>query len=288
MKKYPYALATDGSNDNGLEKINPLTVRIFDVNAGKVKTSLLDMCMTPSGTALNIFNAIDRCMTLFDVPWSNCVAVGVENTNVNMGNRHSIKTNQSINQSINQCHVVHTTSAAAASAFTEATGFDVSDILVDLYYWFDHSSKRKNLLVEYSGFCDQEYHQVIKYASTRWLSLEKCVTRALQQYESLKSYFLSEKSSQARFKRLQAAFHDPMTEVYLLFYQSALQIFIQLNQFLQRGDPLIGAVSQALQRFQRLLACKFIPPAIVKAAKLHEDLLDSKQWSQGMMLASPG
>ena len=79
-----------------------------------------------------------------------------------------------------------------------------------------------------------------------------------------------------------------MKEVYLLFYQSALQIFIQLNQFLQRGDPLIGAVSQALQRFQRLLACKCIPPAIVKAAKLHEDLLDSKQWSQGMMLASPG
>ena len=79
-----------------------------------------------------------------------------------------------------------------------------------------------------------------------------------------------------------------MTEVYLLFCQSALQIFIQLNQFLQRGDPLNGAVSQALQRFQRLLTCKFIPPAIVKAAKLHEDLLDSKQWSQGMMLASPG
>lgn len=100
MKKYPYALGTDGSNDNGLEKINPLTVRIFDVNTGKVKTSLLDMCMTPSGTALDIFNAIDRCMTLFDVPWSNCVAVGVENTNVNMGNQHSIKTNQSINQSM--------------------------------------------------------------------------------------------------------------------------------------------------------------------------------------------
>lgn len=288
MKNYLYALATDGSNDNGLEKMNPLTVRIFDVNAGKVKTSLLDMCMTPSGTALDIFNAIDRCMTLFDFPWSNCVAVGVDNTNVNMGNRHSIKTmvqKKTPDVFFNdcQCHVVHN-----PSAFTDATGFNVSDILVDLYYWFDQSSKRKNLLVEYSGFCDQEYHQVIKYASTRWLSLEKSVTRALQQYESLKSYFLSEKSSQARFKRLQAAFHDPMTEVYLLFYQSALQIFIQLNQFLQRGDPLIGAVSQALQRFQRLLACKFIPPAIVKAAKSHEDLLDSKQWPQGMRLASPG
>lgn len=183
------------------------------------------MCMTPSGTALDIFNAIDRCITLFDVPWSNCVAVGVDNTNVNMGNRHSIKTmvqekNPDVFFNGCQCHVVHNTSAAAASAFTEATGFDVSDILVDLYYWFDHSSKRKNLLVEYSGFCDQEYRQVIKYASTRWLSLEKCVTRALQQNESLKSYFLSEKSSQARFKRLQAAFQD-LSKGAILYTKSA-------------------------------------------------------------------
>ena len=126
--------------------------------------------------------------------------------------------------------VVHNTSAAAASAFTEATGFDVSDILVDLYYWFDHSSKRKNLLVEYSGFCDEEWRQDIKYASTRWLSLAKCVTRALQKYESLKSSFFSEKSSQARFKRLQAAFQDPMTEVYVLFYQSALHIYLHSAQ----------------------------------------------------------
>ena len=68
-----------------------------------------------------------------------------------MGNRHSIKTmvqkkNPDVFFNGCQCHVVHNTSAAAASAFTEATGFDVSDILVDLYYWFDHSNKRKNLL----------------------------------------------------------------------------------------------------------------------------------------------
>ncbi|CAB3985762.1 ATP-dependent DNA helicase [Paramuricea clavata] len=65
-----------------------------------------------------------------------------------------------------------------------------------------------------------------------------------------------------------------MTEVYLLFYQSALQIFISLNLFLQKQDPLIGSVSYSLKRFLRLLACKFIPPQTVKATSNFKELFD--------------
>ena len=36
MKQNPFSLATDGSNDTGLQKMNPLTVRIFDTNRGCV------------------------------------------------------------------------------------------------------------------------------------------------------------------------------------------------------------------------------------------------------------
>ena len=31
MKAYPFSLLVDGSNDSSLEKINPLTVKIFGV-----------------------------------------------------------------------------------------------------------------------------------------------------------------------------------------------------------------------------------------------------------------
>ena len=54
------------------------------------------------------------------------------------------------------------------------------------------------------------------YVSTRWLSLEIAVQRSLKQLPSLTSYFKSESESQARFKRLQKIFNDPMTKVYLL------------------------------------------------------------------------
>ena len=46
MRAEPFSIAVDGSNDNGLEKMNPMTVRIYDVTRGKVVTQFLDMCLT--------------------------------------------------------------------------------------------------------------------------------------------------------------------------------------------------------------------------------------------------
>ena len=48
MKSERYALATDGSNDEGLIKMNPLTVRVryFDTAKHKVSIQLLVMCGT--------------------------------------------------------------------------------------------------------------------------------------------------------------------------------------------------------------------------------------------------
>ena len=69
------------------------------------------------------------------------------------------------------------------------TGFD--DIMVDTFYYFDKSTKRKNGLSEYCTFYDLQFWQIIKHVSTRWLSLEAAVSRTLHQYPALKSYFIS-------------------------------------------------------------------------------------------------
>ena len=202
MQKSPFSLTTDESNNDNLLKMNPLIVRIFDVNLGKVKTSLLDMCTSKGGTAEELFSSIDNCMSSFGISSDNCVAIGADNASVNMGKKNSIKTrvlacNSSVYFNGCACHIVHNTSASAGSAFSCVTGFDVEDMMVDLYYWFNYSTKRKNKLAEYAEFCDQEYRKIVKHLSTRWLSLEKSITRMLRQYPSLKSYFLSEQESSA-------------------------------------------------------------------------------------------
>ena len=93
MKSNPFYIMISGSNDTGLEKMNPITIRIFDVNC--VKTCFLDMCPTTSATVEAIFNSVDSRLAILlgmENPWLNCTAVGVDNTSANIGVRSYLKT----------------------------------------------------------------------------------------------------------------------------------------------------------------------------------------------------
>ena len=120
----------------------------------------------------------------------------------------------------------------------------------------------------------------------RWLSLERAVERILLQYSSLRGYFLSENApksatnsngvesewgSAKRFKRLEKAFKDPMTEVYLYFFSGVLPAFKQTNLLLQTEDPCIHLVHNQLNRFLLQLAGKFIPVTEIKSAPQASD-----------------
>ena len=137
------------------------------------------------------------------------------------------------------CHILHNATCKAGSFFSDITLFNIEDHCINLYHWLDKSSKRKNVLSEYFEFCDMEHSEVIKFVSTRWLSLELCVSRETKKYEGLKSYFLLQETRGKRFQRLHEAFINPMLEVYLLFYQPASSCFIAFNLFLQREQLLI-------------------------------------------------
>ena len=79
---------------------------------------------------------------------------------------------------------------------------------------------RKNLLLEFCDFCNQDFYKILKFHSVRWLGLATCIERTLKLYPSLKSYFLSEnpkiknrEKATSRLNRFIDAFGNIMTEV---------------------------------------------------------------------------
>uniref|UniRef100_A0A1X7TWU2 HAT C-terminal dimerisation domain-containing protein n=1 Tax=Amphimedon queenslandica TaxID=400682 RepID=A0A1X7TWU2_AMPQE len=236
MRCSPFSVAIDGSNDNGLEKMNPLTVRFFDEGSGLVVTNLLDMCLT-TGKAESIFTKMNEVFTNNGVSWDHCIGAGVDNTSVNLGVRNSIRT-RVLQKNPNTyfmgcpCHIVHNTALKASSKFAELTKFDVEDLLVDNYFYFDKSTERKNGLAEFCTFCDSQYKE----------------------------------ETNNRFQRLRQLYTNPMTEVYLYFYQACLQPFVHLNTLLQRNDPIIGIVANQLIKFLKTLLGKFVCVRSIKEA----------------------
>jgi hypothetical protein len=67
-----------------------------------------------------------------------------------------------------------------------------------------------------------------------------------------------------------------MTEVYLLFYQSALQTFIHFNLFLQREDPVIPVIDDQMSTFLRKLASKFVTVQEIRNANGNFRAMDFK------------
>lgn len=263
VKTSPFTLSVDGSNDNGVEKLYPMAVRIWD--AGLVKTRFLEMCLVQDSSAIGIFAELTKVFTAHSIPFENCVGLSVDNASVNVGRLKSLKVimlqkNPALFTLGCPCHLVHNAAHAAGKAFCEATGFNIEDLCVDIYYHFEYSSKRKGLLLEFNQFCDIESRNILKYISTRWLSLSNCVDRILQQFPALESYFLSQEvtKSDTRLKRLVNAFEDPMTEPYLLFFQSSLSAFSTANVLLQSETPCIHSLWDTLMHLIKTIMGRFV------------------------------
>ena len=72
-------------------------------------------------------------------------------------------------------------------------------------------------------------------------------------------------SSNARVHRLRKVFCDPMSEVYLMFYQAALQPFITVYKFLQSKDPIISVMHNQLTSFFKKLMGRFVCVSAIQA-----------------------
>ena len=70
--------------------MNPVTVRLFDINQHKVVTKFYDMCPSTFSTAVGIFTAINTAMMKNNITWDNCVSLAIDNTSVNVGRSNSV------------------------------------------------------------------------------------------------------------------------------------------------------------------------------------------------------
>ena len=75
-----------------------------------------------------------------------------------------------------------------------------------------------------------------------------------------------------------------MSEIYLLFYQAALQPFIALNNLLQREDPIISIMQTQFTTFLKKLFGRFVRIDAIQSAEA--DLTELDYANSAKQLAS--
>nr|XP_022334271.1 uncharacterized protein LOC111131162 [Crassostrea virginica] len=164
------------------------------------------------------------------------------------------------------CHLAN----LCCQAGVKTIPYPIDEMLVDIYYHFHNSSNRKELYTEFMEFTEVEPLKILKHASTRWLSLQKTVTRTLHHWPALSSYFSSHKlvETEGKVKKLAEMFKNPEVKMYFYFLEFILGPLNEFNTTFQADATKVGLLRDHMIKLLRKFLLKFVKSSVIAQHKL--------------------
>ncbi|CAF2177166.1 unnamed protein product [Rotaria magnacalcarata] len=143
-------------------------------------------------SADDLFANIKYVLEANELKLNQLVSLGSDNTNVNVGNQHSVfalfeKLSLGLIKGTCYCHVLHN----SVKHGNEHLLFDIEPALLKIYSHFYRSSVRSQELTNYFDFIEEEQKVILKYIRLRWLSLLRSIERLTSIHTIVKIYFLN-------------------------------------------------------------------------------------------------
>lgn len=154
------------------------------------------------------------------------------------------------------CHLIHLAASKACLKLPRS----VEDLLRNLGSHFSRSSHRQVKFREFQVFFKTEIHKILSVAITRWLSLEACVNRALEQYDALIAYLTCvalEDPSRTTDDML-ITMRNKFTKVYLEFMSYVLGLLTNFNTMFQAEKPLLYKLKPEVEKLLTILCSNFL------------------------------
>ena len=283
-----FSLLMDESTDRGVTKREGTLIRYYDESTLTVATSFMGLQEVPQATASNLFECLDFHITQAGLGYKKIIGWNSDSASVMLGKHNSVVSRLKAKQPNLYvihciCHVSHLMICDAISCIPSC----VVNMTENLYWWFHHSAKRVVELHSFQEWLQTDCHKILKKVDTRWLSLEACVNRIIEQYPPLVSYFDSielskkpgERATKARMLREQLK--KPLTKGYLLFLSNVLSSVTKFNLLFQSSSPNIQCLLKEMKQLLLHLLNKFIIPHAIQSASCLNDVdIDGKNQKQ--------
>uniref|UniRef100_H2ZRT2 DUF4371 domain-containing protein n=1 Tax=Latimeria chalumnae TaxID=7897 RepID=H2ZRT2_LATCH len=225
-KPLPFASQTDASN-KGNHKMFPIAVLS--------SKQMIDFVENPDESANGIVKRMTNSLENVGLSLDNISALSADNTNVNYSVHNSVytdlhKKHENLLQGNCHVHIVHNAVRHALNEFS----VDIETVVLKVYGFFSVSAKRRENLKEFFDFLDVQWREILRRVTTRWLSLNPAISRMLQNWVAIKSYFIS--VGEDCPKQIQKGLKLDTVEVYLLSCNNILNIFEEAIKKLERND----------------------------------------------------
>lgn len=247
IKLGPFSAACDGSNDTE-HKMYPIVVTFYNPVKEAVQTSLLSLSnLVGDSTGENISKLILYEFERLGVPKENCIAFMADNAAVMQGKKNGVVTHLK-NQHQNMiamgcaCHLLN----LASEKGTAALPIKIDEILVDIFYYLNKSSKRKESLKHFQELHNKEAQKILKHVCTRWLSLGRSLSRLVNQWEPLLSYYKDAVNRQNHPESLLSEYQIPKKK------ENKESKFTKADmQNKRKNEDVKGSVAKKLATFDR-------------------------------------
>lgn len=260
-----FSILIDESTDITSNKTMCVVVRYVNPDNGEVATKLLELLkLNPIDcSAEELYKAFKGLLEKYDIPITNVIGMASDGASVMVGIQNSFASR--LLKDCNKATVIkcmcHTSAIIANKACMQLPRAP-EELLRQIYTYLSGSAKRCSQLEEMQEFFNTGKKKILRVAGTRWLSLQRCVERVLENWEVLKGYFRVAvvddklKSAEVILKELE----NLCTKAYLIFLKYVLNYFNSINALFQSKKPLVHELYSESKKLFFKLGQNFIKP----------------------------
>lgn len=154
----------------------------------EIQTCLLDLVPVDSnhGTAEGLYSLFSNSLKKLKLSTNNSIGYCADKVSVMMEKKESFKTyllkdnpNVIVNGCI--CHSYHLIASSASNCIPS----NIEVLLQNIASYFSRSPKRQSILKEVQEFMNESQLKILSPSKTKWLALDKCIERVLNQWKVL-------------------------------------------------------------------------------------------------------
>ncbi|KAJ8677891.1 hypothetical protein QAD02_013678 [Eretmocerus hayati] len=281
-----FVLQFDESPNSKKKKELQVRVSFWSESLNRIVNRHLVTYFIPRGDAKTLFEFLNKSLCDHDLSFLSVLTLGCDGPNVNKSvinlcntKMRELGRKEMINIGTCLLHVVNNTFMKGVNSLP----LDVSDGVIKLYYFVDHSELRVQNFENVQKSMNMTVYQLVHHCTVRWLTLGEAAETTLKLWPAIEEFILvyilkndKDTVGKQNYKEVREFVNNPLTKPSLEYVAYLSKIFTrEFTLLMQKTEPLIHIVHSQLTKLVHILLKNFIKPSSIPNDVLDIPLIKS-------------